>query len=76
MRDRKIIEINPPASEGYEGLYRLSIKDGTTGTIYPMDVTSKGLAVILLEKQILKFCPADLVQNYKDAIIAEIDEGI
>jgi len=76
MRVRKIIEINPPVSDGYKGLYRLSIKDEATGTIYPMDVTFKGLKVLLLEKQILEFCSADLVQNYKDAIIAEIEEGI
>lgn len=74
MIGRKIIEINPPVSSGYDGLYRLSIKDATG--IYPMDVTSKGLSVILLEDEILKFCPADLVQNYKDAIIAEIVEEI
>lgn len=77
MIGRKIIEINPPVSNGYKGLYRLSIKDDATGVIYPMDITSKGLEVILLESQILKFgCPDSLVQSYKSAIIAEEREEI
>lgn len=76
MIGRKIIEINPPVSKGYRGLYRLSIQDVKTGVIYPMDLTATGLEVILLEGQILKFgCPESLVQSYKSAITAEVNEG-
>jgi hypothetical protein len=76
MIGRKIIEVNPPISKGYQGLYRLSIKDDVTGVIYPMDVTDNGLRVILLENKILGFgCPDDLVQSYRSVLLAEHHEG-
>jgi len=80
MIGRKIVEIDPPVLNGlsdYEDLYRLSVKDNKTGAIYPMDVTAKGLKVILLENQILKSgCPEELIEDFKVAIRDDIAEDL